>query len=354
MTRAYRCVIDWHILNGSKVCQTRATYVVAKRFLGGVVINQKLFTPLVRENYDVDADEEGPVLCTWTESLDTAPYIWAVANGYEVVDGQIKISKVGAHTRYDPLGGSLESSKLFNSFIKLRGSERRPSSDRGLQKRILEWVHKYGLLKRQETYETPALFLREETNQKDEWDRGKEPFVNQAPVSLEEFKEHVREARSAADLYLYFYRKDVAGLARWRDTLDEAERKDGDLDEVERCVLLQLTPLGNTLSDNSIAMLAIWFDVFLSKKLSDVEVSMSTSWYFIKGEKYAPRRKYSYHDLISAIWLQFYLAITQGNEPRICRNSNCQAPFFPERADHVTCSDGCRSSSRPSRKKPTS
>lgn len=309
------------------------------------MINQKLFTPLVRENYDEFMGEEGPHPFTWAESLNTNPYIWAVANGYEVVDGQIKVSKVGARTEYDPLGGSLESSKLFNSFVKLRGSKRRPSSDRGFQKRIHEWVHKYGLLQRQKTYE--------ETNQKDEWDRYKEGFVNQAPVSLEEFKEHVREARSAADLYLYFYRKDFAGLARWRDTLDEAERKDGDLDKVERRVLLHLRPRDNTLSDNSIAILVTWFDVFLSKKLSDVEVSMSTSWYFIQGEKYAPRRKYHYHDLISAIWLQFYLAITQGNEPRICRNSNCQAPFFPERADRVTCSDGCRSSSRPSRKKNT-
>lgn len=317
------------------------------------MINQKLFTPLVRENYDVDMGEDGPHPFIWAESVNTNPYIWAVANGYDVVDGQIEVSKVGARTTYDPLGESLKSSKLFNSFVKLRGSKRRPSSDRGFQERVHEWVHKYGLLQRQETYETPALFLREETNQKDEWDRGKERFVNQAPVSLEEFKEHVREARSTADLYLYFYRKDFAGLARWRDTLDEAERKDGDLDKVERHILQQLRPRGNTVSDNSIALLVTWFDVFLSKKLSDVEVSMSTSWYFIKGEKYAPRRKYRYHDLISAIWLQFYLAITQGNEPRICRNSNCQAPFFPERADRVTCSDGCRSSSRPSRKKPT-
>lgn len=317
------------------------------------MIDKKLFDPLTMAHTDLSLKDEEPQSFVWTESIHTDPLLWAVAKDYDVVSGQMQVSGVGARRTYDPLGEQLEDTELFNSFTKLRGADRRPSSDKAnkdFEDRIERWVNKYGLLHRKD-YDTPSPFLREQRNTEDKWDWDAERFVNQAPINLNDFKEEVRQARSAADLYKRLCGKDFVGLAKWRDTLHKAEKRDGDLDELERHVLKILRPRGETVSNNSVALLATRFDNFLSQKLSNVQVVMSTSWHFTTSEKYAPRRKYRYPDLLTAIWLQFYLAITQGNEVRICRNPNCRSPFFPKRANQKSCGSGCRSSSRPSRKK---
>jgi len=51
-------------------------------------------------------------------------------------------------------------------------------------------------------------------------------------------------------------------------------------------------------------------------------------------------------DLLSAIYLQFYLLVTKSKPIRLCKNPPCRQPFVPYSDKHLYCSDSCRSNAR--------
>ncbi len=57
-------------------------------------------------------------------------------------------------------------------------------------------------------------------------------------------------------------------------------------------------------------------------------------------------RSYSCRDLLSAIYLQFYLFITSDKPTRYCENPACGMPFLVTRKDKWRCNDTCRSNAR--------
>jgi hypothetical protein len=57
-------------------------------------------------------------------------------------------------------------------------------------------------------------------------------------------------------------------------------------------------------------------------------------------------RSYSCRDLLSAIYLQFYLFITSDKPTHYCENPACGMPFLVTRKDKWRCNDTCRSNAR--------
>jgi hypothetical protein len=51
-------------------------------------------------------------------------------------------------------------------------------------------------------------------------------------------------------------------------------------------------------------------------------------------------------DLLSAIYLQFYLLVTKSKPIRFCKSPACRQPFIPNSGKHIYCKDGCRSNAR--------
>ncbi len=51
-------------------------------------------------------------------------------------------------------------------------------------------------------------------------------------------------------------------------------------------------------------------------------------------------------DLLSAIYLQFYLLVTRSKPIAFCKNPPRRQPFTPDSSKHVYCSDSCRSNAR--------
>ena len=51
-------------------------------------------------------------------------------------------------------------------------------------------------------------------------------------------------------------------------------------------------------------------------------------------------------DLVSAIYLQFYLLVTKSKPIRLCENPPCGQPFVPYSDKHIYCSESCRSNAR--------
>jgi hypothetical protein len=61
---------------------------------------------------------------------------------------------------------------------------------------------------------------------------------------------------------------------------------------------------------------------------------------------YAPVQSWSCPDLLSAIYLQFYVWMTGAWSMRYCENRNCGLPFPATRTDKRYCTDTCRSAAR--------
>ena len=72
--------------------------------------------------------------------------------------------------------------------------------------------------------------------------------------------------------------------------------------------------------------------------VSEVELRVGVQ----RGQDLAP--SYKCPDLLSAIYLQFYLQVTKNKAPRFCENPSCGELFFPTKSNQRHCpGDACRS-----------
>jgi hypothetical protein len=172
--------------------------------------------------------------------------------------------------------------------------------------------------------------------------------LNQTPIRLDLLKGEVREARNAANLYLHLYEKNFPAIAEWAEKLLEISR-DRELDQIENLLwpIEGSSPGGvQTLSRGRVMIIATGFQVVLTQKVSEVQLTLEISkpWDLpISDSKYMPRPRYHCPDLCSAIWLQFYLAVAERLPTRRCANPACQLPFTSKkRSDAKTCSQACR------------
>ena len=91
------------------------------------------------------------------------------------------------------------------------------------------------------------------------------------------------------------------------------------------------------------------FEALISQLLSNVRLTLSPHLARAIPDRYGaykPTQSWRCFDLRSAIYLQFYLMITDSRPVRYCENPVCRMPFLAGRKDKHHCNDSCRSNAR--------
>lgn len=259
----------------------------------------------------------------------------------------------------------LADHELFASFVKLGASER-PS-----ESKCLRWVQKYGLLRRRDEMHDSLIIERVDAppgSPPAEWwltdqelaareTREARKFVerrslNQEAVSLDDFRSEVQDARSALNLYGVLRSKDLndGNVAELKTLVNAARDKEShvQLSGVESGLArIGDAVLETSWTDTLVFRAALVLEAFVKQKVADVRLD-----FFAFTEKlapapvYAPVQSWTCPDLLSAIYLQFYLWMTKAWPMRICANERCSTPFPATRTDKIYCTGTCRSAAR--------
>ncbi len=96
--------------------------------------------------------------------------------------------------------------------------------------------------------------------------------------------------------------------------------------------------------------------VALTERLKAISVRLSASFpdiarssdgsYRVPESAYSLTQEWSSPDLLSGLYLQFYLMIFKDRLMRRCKNRACGLPFPLTRKDKWHCNDSCRSNAR--------
>ena len=86
----------------------------------------------------------------------------------------------------------------------------------------------------------------------------------------------------------------------------------------------------------------------VEKRVSGVRLSFFDEGAVFTGppKGYKPTQAWYCPDLLSAIWLQLYLAMTGASPMKVCENPACRTPFPSTRKNKRFCTDTCRSNAR--------
>ncbi len=272
---------------------------------------------------------------------------WPVAGNYKIAGGWIY-----------PDGGwdlsfPLKDPGLFLSFARL-GAYGDPSNSS-----ILRWVSKHGLLLRDDD-------KREAWN--NYWweaDPDKRFVGNQAPMKLEDFVAEVRRAMDLLNLYTELQSQDYAAIEaratnpktamneRLNNHLQHTAAHDGGrkpykaypgrfghewepwtaadffADEITASV-------SNVKLDATIVVSDI--ELFFSR-INEEDNTLFKPPYALKSVWHCP-------DLLPALYLQFYLLVTEHRPMRHCENPACMMTFPVTRTDKRFCNSTCRSNAR--------
>lgn len=239
---------------------------------------------------------------------------------------QVVAKQHGKGTLYAPL----QAPDLFLSFSRLV-SRGKPS-----QRSVLRWVQKYGLLhKTNDSFETRAAY----------------GGLNQEPVFVKDFVAEARNARAALNLYTDL---NTGGIERFRKRL-VALREQADsglvLAEMDHYLVRELGKGVDKMSkyDSGIlqALVTVELQSFVKDKLGGIRLALwsdfeQASW----AARYKPTQSWECPDLISAMYLQFYLMMTQNLAMRRCKNPACEMPIPMTRKNRKFCNPTCRSNMR--------
>jgi hypothetical protein len=277
------------------------------------------------------------------------PYLgsgWVVAESYNILGGLIYASD----PRWDLAStGTFVDPELFLSFARL-GAHGEPSKDS-----ILRWVSEYGLLTREDTKYGPVIGSR----------------VNQAPLTIADFRAEVLCAHQLLSLYADLREENFRALetkihtetglrsssSYWSHTpLTDLEnlfsyfrKMTG---EVRRIMRWE-----SKLPDYKEMKIVEGFDVWLARvgleevvkdRLANVTLGFDSGWtssFFVEGDHQFPR-SWDCPDLLSMMYLQFYLLVSDFEPLRRCENPACGLPFPVTRKNKRFCNASCRSGAR--------
>jgi hypothetical protein len=271
---------------------------------------------------------------------------WGVCDTYRLMGGLIyEDADRGRH--YVPL----REPGLFLSFARLR-ARGEPS-----EASIMRWVSRYGLLTLAGNRPwSPDDILAD-------LDFG---APAQQPITVEDFRVEVARAHELLTLYTEIQARDVDAVrnraARPQSSLDERFGKlfnsveilptkkitfvDRGMEEDDADLHLALSVLAKHVSDLiSNVRLSLSFDP------ADSVIPATDGEYYIIGRpinQSLPMTIQTWRcpDLLSAIYLQFYLLLTDNRPMRRCENPPCSMPFPITRKNKRFCSDTCRSNAR--------
>jgi len=254
----------------------------------------------------------------------------------------------------------LDHSDLFTSFAKLAafGEPR--------EAKLRRWVEQFGL---------PVQDSRPELEEV--VPEGTLPRYKPMAMEVHHFKEEAKYAHELLKLYLVIRSREptairtmVRGMrSRNRSPNREASRLDQEF--LHRYKLNQ----GSLLADSGDRRRSSYREAFsASKAASGVEGTSTRHHQFVdmmhilsaqsalgdiltglvsnvqlrvgvqRGEGLVP--SWYCPDLLSAIYLQFYLLVTKSKPIRFCKSPACRQAFVPNSGKQIYCNDSCRSNAR--------
>lgn len=283
---------------------------------------------------------------------ETEPFIacvWPLADRYRIVGGLVYPE--GDWKISFPLS---KGADLFLSFARLGAN---PSNNS-----IQRWVNKHGLLLRGGNNQRPAR-----TSLYEQGPDGR-IIVDQAPMKLEKLKAEIMRARDLLDLYTELQSRNIEAIeARVANPKTAIDKSLGDHPEwpgLQGAALKAYESLGGrpgyewnlwvatrVLADElTEAASGIRLRATLRDKIEGLDYS---SPYTGSGEQslffeppYALDSAWYCPDLLSALYLQFYLLVTRQKPTRRCENPACLMPFPVTRKNKRFCNSTCRSNAR--------
>jgi len=271
--------------------------------------------------------------------------VWSpAARGYAIWQGKIR-ARPGPPQGGFPSPNPFAHTDLFYSFARL-GASGEPS-----ESRIMEWVSQNGLLTRKDESVSGASVLGDGA-------------VNQQPISVEDFRSEVSRARAMLELYAEIRRLDVralnARIAQPRSAVDRQLASYFSENPSFQQVMDRLDIWLFSLAIRSVFGAA---DKVLAELMSESIAGVCPrairgytlpmapdeerpSQMRAAAKNYRMQQGWYYPDLRSAMYMQFYLLVTQNHPMRSCENPPCRMPFPATRKNRRFCCDTCRSNAR--------
>jgi hypothetical protein len=254
----------------------------------------------------------------------------------------------------------LSDPNLFLSFARL-GARGEPS-----QKSILAWVHKYGLLRGKDR--------QLELDEPEEWDLvigEARARVEEVPMPVKEFKTEVRCANQLLKLHADIRARNLESLASLYVTAP-AVPDWSDKTIIDRYLETRwYRPLGGrsvriAVEKGTFAFksLEVYHEAArrlleraVTYMLCNVDLSLTDNvWPPSPTDNMWPpspddsplilKRSWVCPDLLSAMYLQFYLLMVAYKPLKRCESPVCRQPFLATRKDKRFCNDTCRSNAR--------
>ncbi len=267
------------------------------------------------------------------------PSFWTVAHKYEMVPEEsgsslksIAVRDPHLATTYIPF----QDPNLLLSFTRLV-SRGRPSEES-----ILNWVHEYGLFRRAE---------KGEAQDGEDEDRESIDEVDQVPVSLETFVLEALQARSALHLYADLSGGGIDALRERIATLRSKYERMEPLSALDTYFVEEWGGEADNVGKADYRLFQLCATVELESlvtgKVKDVRPALWSDYALSPTSgRYRPMRSWECPDLISAMYLQLFLWMTEGLPMSRCAIPTCRTPFPATRRDKQVCSDSCRSNLR--------
>jgi hypothetical protein len=248
---------------------------------------------------------------------------WSIAERYVCAGGWIYPEGEAEQWSF-PLTGS----NLFLSFARLgaRGAPSRAS--------VLRWVKGHGLLRRRD-------------ENRDAWDSLENGEINQAPMFLEDFRAEVLRALWLLNVYAEVRLRNTGALrarsSNPRSALDDRLARDfyDSIDEV-----------GFTITATSKEPEIIWLAFSTLAEVTEEMLAMvRLVTEFGSPNEFDPAsprigQAWRCPDLLSAIYMQFFLLLTANKSMQRCENPACRMLFPATRKGKRYCNDTCRSNAR--------
>jgi hypothetical protein len=294
--------------------------------------------------------EEFDDLLTPVEQRSDTVCLWAVAPPYVIVNDTI----IPQDERQARLTFPLSNPNLFLSFARL-GAQGEPS-----EQRILQWVNRRGLLRGQdrlrESEFAGAVAFGPVLKQHER--------IVQNPATVGDFRREVRCANQLLRLYAHVRGRDYEAIAGWfLEPL--VERSSDESTIVERFLARERAELEYTgellrLRQAQTVTTRREFGEWNSGTAKSIllgsvaytvaDVRLTLTGLRMPGdqgqESLLARRTMRCPDLLSAIYLQFYLMVTDNKPMRRCENPACGMPFPATPKHKRFCNATCRSSGR--------
>jgi hypothetical protein len=271
--------------------------------------------------------------------------MWAKSERYKVAGGWI--NPEGNRTGFT---FPLSDPGLFLSFARL-GAHGEPS-----ERSIQRWVSEHGLLRGKDNLsdswpgEWPKVGFTQE-----EWDQFIESRITEDAMSVEEFRTEVRFANQLLNLYADIRAQNLPAL-RGRFTAPPVYPRFARKTVIDRYLENAWnSPLGGkdkvALAQKGIQSLPEYYGEAVDLLISSVSYAVQNVRLSLTEGNLIERpptlsRILTCPDLLSAMYLQFYLLVTNHKPMRRCENPACRLPFLLTRKDKYYCNASCRSNAR--------